>query len=148
MTIQQKIGRWLPLLLWMGLIFVVSGRAKSEIPDYGTWDLFVKKAAHFSAYGVLALLALWALRPEDWKVDWGIRPFIFAFLIAVLYAISDEFHQTFVPGRNGTLLDIGIDTLGAFTALLLCFLIYGFWFREQKLRGPLWRRLSQRSTSG
>jgi VanZ family protein len=42
-----------------------------------------------------------------------------AFLVSVLYAASDEYHQTFVPGRSGRLVDVGVDTIGALVALLV-----------------------------
>ncbi|MCP4425990.1 MAG: VanZ family protein, partial [Chloroflexi bacterium] len=48
------------------------------------------------------------------------RPYLYAFIITVLYAVSDEFHQTFVPGRGGRLPDVLIDALGGLTALLVC----------------------------
>jgi VanZ family protein len=42
-----------------------------------------------------------------------------AFVVSVLYAASDEYHQTFVPGRNGTPVDVGVDAVGALVALLV-----------------------------
>ncbi len=108
---RQTAVRWLPLLTWMGLIFVLSGQAKTDIPSFGVWDLLIKKGAHFLAYAVLAWLALWAVGEAK-------RPYAIAFIIAVLYAVSDEYHQTFVPGRNGQWLDVLIDSIGALTALM------------------------------
>ena len=108
---RRTAVRWLPLLTWMGLIFILSDQTKTDIPSFGVWDLLVKKGAHFLAYGVLAVLALRAV--GDVK-----RPYAIAFIIAVLYAASDEFHQTFVLGRNGQWLDVIIDSAGALTALM------------------------------
>lgn len=109
---MKKMMRWLPLLLWMAIIFYISGRTKTEVPSFGTWDLLVKKGSHFLAYGFFALLAWWAVR--DWK-----RPFLSAFIITALYAASDEWHQSFVPTRHGQPADVLIDTLGGLTMLLL-----------------------------
>lgn len=62
-------------------------------------------------YALLALSFAWGLGGKP-KTAW------LALLLAVLYAISDEFHQTFVPGRNGTPVDVAIDSLGASLGLL------------------------------
>ena len=105
-------GRWLPLLLAMGVIFFVSNQPSTDLPSFGLWDLAVKKTGHFVAYAGLALLALRAV----WG---GKRPYLTATIIVLFYALTDEFHQTFVPGRNGTLVDVAIDMSGALTCLWL-----------------------------
>ncbi len=105
-------GRWLPLLIAMGVIFFVSQQPSTDLPSFGLWDLAVKKTGHFLAYAGLALLALRAV----WG---GQRPYLATALIVFLYALSDEFHQTFTPGRNGTLVDVAIDMSGALTCLWL-----------------------------
>lgn len=112
MRTKQILKQWLPLLLWMGAIYFMSAQPSESLPDAGAWDLLIKKGAHFTAYAILVLLAYQA---------WGVwkRPFLSAFVIAVLYAISDEYHQTFVPGRNGTMWDVMIDLAGAFGGLIV-----------------------------
>ncbi|MBK8901086.1 MAG: VanZ family protein [Anaerolineaceae bacterium] len=107
-------ARWLPLLIAMGVIFFVSNQPSYDLPSFGLWDLTVKKAGHFVAYAGLALLALRAV----WG---GKRPYLAAILIVFLYSVSDEFHQTFIPGRNGTPVDVAIDMFGAFTCLWLIY---------------------------
>ncbi|HZD10457.1 MAG TPA: hypothetical protein VE553_03875, partial [Candidatus Binatia bacterium] len=54
---QSDLWRWLPMLLWMVSIFIVSNQPKSTIPSYGVWDWVVKKGAHMLAYALLASLA-------------------------------------------------------------------------------------------
>ena len=125
---MKKVIRWLPLLLWMAVIFYMSGRTKAEVPSFGTWDLLVKKGSHFLAYGFFALLAWWAVR--DWK-----RPFFSAFIITLLYAASDEFHQTLVPTRHGQPTDVLIDILGGLTMLLI--LYYGLGRKKSREVEPL-----------
>lgn len=105
-------GRWLPLLLAMGVIFFASNQPAVDLPDFGFWDLGVKKLGHFLAYASLALLALRAV------LNWQ-RPYLTAILIAFLYALSDEFHQTFIPGRNASLVDVAIDMCGTLACLWL-----------------------------
>jgi VanZ family protein len=99
------ISRWLPVVLWAGVIF-----AFSSIPSLGTglgtWDLVLRKLAHMSEYAVLALLLARATGSYAW-----------AFALAVAYAGTDELHQTFVAGRHGTPVDVGIDAVGALAGL-------------------------------
>jgi VanZ family protein len=116
MPYLSSLGRWLPLLLWMAIIFAVSHTPKQDIPAFGTWDMLIKKGSHFLAYFILALLAHWAIAHPG-RQPWG--RYIWVWLIAVAYAISDEYHQTFIPGRNGNMSDVVIDSLGALTALLV-----------------------------
>lgn len=132
-TGYRRLIRWLPMLLWMVTIFAISAQSPQELPNLGTWDLLGKKLAHFIAYGMLALLALWGmgkgkqLAPSK---EW--RPFLLAFLITFLYAVSDEYHQTFVPGRNGNAWDVLIDSCGGMTAL------FGVWW-GRRLK---WKRVA------
>ncbi|MBR5116337.1 MAG: VanZ family protein, partial [Lachnospiraceae bacterium] len=102
---------------------------------------FLRKAAHFTEYlllvvalrhGFVRLLREKAAdgtdtgRPESTEKDRRDRETLlscgFALIIAVLYAASDEFHQSFVPGRSCMLGDVGIDSLGALAGILLCLL--------------------------
>jgi len=96
------ISRYAPPLAVMALIF-----ALSATPDLssglGTWDLVLRKIAHVAIY---ALLWLTLARAADWR-----RPILVS-VIAVLYAASDEIHQSFVEGRHGTATDVAIDAVG------------------------------------
>jgi VanZ family protein len=105
---RQRLWRWLPMLLWMAVIFAVSHTPTENIPAFGAWDVMIKKGSHFMAYAILALLVYMAFPHKGW-----------AWLIATLYAVSDEYHQTFVPGRSGLVSDVIIDSLGALAALLV-----------------------------
>jgi VanZ family protein len=73
------------------------------------WDTILRKLAHVTIFGVLWLTIARAL---EWR-----RP-ILATAIAILYAISDEVHQSFVQGRHGSPVDVAIDTLGIGLAVL------------------------------
>lgn len=121
-------GRWLPLLLAMGVIFFVSGQPSVELPNFGLWDLSVKKLGHFLAYAVVSLMALRAVLDRK-------RPYLTALLITLAYAMSDECHQTFIPGRNGTPVDVIIDMLGAFSCLWLVH--WRRWVPEALSRQPV-----------
>ena len=108
---------WLPPVLWMGLIFILS--AQPTLPHHPDtlFDLILKKAAHMIEYGILASLLWRALSRGQGSLSRS--AWVTAFVVSVLYAASDEYHQTFVPGRNGTPVDVGLDTVGALIALLV-----------------------------
>jgi VanZ family protein len=95
-------ARLVPPLALMGVIFFFSAQ-----PDLGTglgvWDTILRKAAHMTEYGVL-----WWL----WHRALGFRHPAVAVAITLAYAATDEFHQTFVDGRNGTPVDWAIDAAG------------------------------------
>ncbi len=98
------LGRFGPPVALMAVIFFLSAQ-----PDLGTglgtWDTVLRKLAHAVEYGLLFLLWLRALR-------WSGRAAWWAAGIAILYAISDEFHQSFVEGRHGSPWDVAIDVAG------------------------------------
>jgi VanZ family protein len=105
------LPRWIPALVMMIVIFLFSSRSTSELPNFLGWDYVIKKTAHIFEYGLLALTFLFAFRFEP-KYRWV------AWLLAVLYAATDEYHQSFVPGRHSSLMDVLLfDNIGAFTAL-------------------------------
>jgi VanZ family protein len=74
----------------------------------------VRKNAHFFAYLVLAILAINAFRRSG---VYGYRSIILAAALCVTYAISDEIHQLFVPGRGGQVKDVVIDGAGAIAGI-------------------------------
>ncbi len=98
---------WAPVVLWAAVIF-----AFSAVPDLGTglgtWDLVLRKLAHAGEFAVLGALLLRALRDERAALAAGIA-----------YAISDEVHQHFVPGRVGSPVDVLIDSAGVAVGVLL-----------------------------
>jgi VanZ family protein len=113
-------------LLIMAVIFAFSSMPSNEIPRFGWVDFLVKKGGHMTGYALLAAANLRALQLDPGGHKTGghktggqktgghkIRPYGLAFLMAVLYSATDEWHQSFVPGRHPTLTDIGIDALGA-----------------------------------
>lgn len=111
-TLARVWLRWAAVVAWMALIFFLS--SQSRLPDLtGGWPEIQDIAGHFLAYGVLALLWRWALAGAGVA-----QPGLWAFLWAVLYGLSDEFHQSFVPGRHPDILDIMVDASGAATALV------------------------------
>jgi VanZ family protein len=101
--------RWLAVILWMGVIFALSAMPSLASPLEPFHDFILRKLAHMAEYAVLTGLLFRALRIHIARKT---QVLLIAVLVAILYAFSDEWHQTFVPGREGSLRDIGIDALG------------------------------------
>ena len=138
--LRERCSAWLPVLLWMILIFSfsampdeASGAQSSAVMEAvivlaqaalgeeaasalaaGSLEFLIRKTAHFVLYLVLAVLCCRALRREG-----AGHAGRWALLLAAAYAATDEFHQRFVPGRSGEVRDVLIDTAGALTGLML-----------------------------
>lgn len=120
---------WGLVFLWCGLIFLISA-----IPDYsgkgldfdtlsGIFSFLSRKSAHLTEYAVLMALVYEAIRASRPKKP-GLH-FLASFGGVLLYAGSDEWHQTFVFGRTGTFFDVMVDVTGA----ALGYLLYKKWVR-------------------
>lgn len=117
LLVNPLLRYWLPPILWMGVIFILSAQPTLPHAPDTLLDLILKKAAHMIEYGILAFL-LWRALSRG-RGTLSRAALVTALLVSVLYAVSDEYHQTFVPGRNGTLVDIGVDAVGTLIALLV-----------------------------
>jgi VanZ family protein len=114
--LKKRILPWLPAVLMMAVIFGFSSTPSTKLPNFGLLDGIVKKGGHMLGYGLLALAYWVGLRFE--KRRWWL-----ALLLAVIYAVTDEFHQSFVPGRHPSAVDVLVfDGGGAAIALGLAYL--------------------------
>ena len=118
------VNRYAPPLAVMALIFGLSATPDLN-SGLGPIDLWLRKAAHMTVYAALWLALM---RATDWR-----RPFA-ATVIALLYAVTDEYHQTFVGGRHGTPVDVAIDGVGCGVAALAWWLTT----RRRGRPGPPW----------
>jgi VanZ family protein len=107
------LKRWSPAVLMMALIFMFSSIPSDAMPDFGVYDLGFMKVGHLVGYGLLAVAFLRGLG------SYTLSTAFLAWLLSVIYAGTDEFHQSFVPGRNAALVDIAIDATGAGLGLLI-----------------------------
>lgn len=112
--IEKAIVFWLPVVFWSLLIFLFSSHPVAKTSDFYWQDFIVKKTAHLIEYGLLSLLIYRALVNEGVKKP---EAGISAVILATLYGISDELHQSFIPGRQSTLRDMIIDAFGAFLSV-------------------------------
>ena len=117
---RRTILCWLPALLWMVVIFVLSSQSGLRVSDDAAVDKPLRVVAHLGSYALLAGLLLLAL-------DRGARPALrgvaVAFAVAVLYGVSDEVHQSLVPDRTGRAEDVLVDALGAAIGVAVAALI-------------------------
>lgn len=104
------VGAWLPALLLMGIIFVLSSRQKISVSDEMVVNFSFFKTLHVLEY---ALLTFFMLRGLFFTTKMRIQKMIFlSGFLAMLYGMTDEFHQTFVPTRTGQPRDVLIDLIG------------------------------------
>ncbi len=143
MSIYKTIS-WIAVIAWMGLIFYLSHQPATvsneistgvteivvkivgKVIPYGNFDIgsfnhIIRKNAHFFAYLVLGILVINALRKSGVH---GYRSIVIALVICVLYAVTDEVHQLFIPGRSGELRDVLIDSAGASVGIGVYLLIF------------------------
>ena len=132
MNVRLFIKYWLPVLLWMIFIFIGSTDLMSAeqtsrfIGPFLRWfapgitdatiasiQLVVRKCAHLAEYAILSALLLRALRQHLLAAR------SVAFVLAALYAVLDEFHQSFVPSRTGSPWDVLTDSIGAILGLVI-----------------------------
>lgn len=117
------------LILWMIFIFVMSSFNANEssnqsgiivnfissifnISDTKLLSLIIRKGAHFTEYFILGILSI------NYVIKYK-KNIIYSYLMCILYAISDEIHQLFVPGRSCQILDVIIDCLGSIIGIIL-----------------------------
>ena len=121
-----EVSRWAPVAFWMAVIFALSSRALpasvSRIPDWTT---------HGAGYAILCLLLYRALVGGLLRRV-PVRAAVVAVAISLLYGVTDELHQSFVPGRQADPWDLVKDLGGVAVAALAC-----AWPRAS---GPQWRK--------
>ncbi len=146
-TLRQHLTKyWLPVIFWMGFIFWMStGTFSSEntqpwvemvlrflgpgilSQDVGLAHAAIRKAGHVAEYFILGLLLFRAFRggsAASWRWKWS----MLAVTVVLVWAAGDEFHQSFVPSRTASFVDVGIDTAGG----VLAQFVSVFWYRDKK----------------
>jgi VanZ family protein len=109
MAAKKILGLWLPVLLWMGVIFI--GSSIGSVPQVGgdATDGIVHRTAHLIEFALLGGLVLRAVGDGQPLTR---RAFITTLIIVTLYGASDEFHQRFTPGRSSELSAVAFDAVG------------------------------------
>jgi len=131
--------RWFLVIIWMCVIFAFSHQAHSSDATavyFGDFNILVRKMGHISEFAILYFLLRWALlstglkltgvmqsKAKQWQNAIHDKTILVAFLISVAYAASDEWHQSFVPGRSACIEDVYLDSSAVLVAVLFTGLI-------------------------
>ena len=113
-----RVAAWIPAISWMCFIFFLSSRSRISASESFWLNFAIFKTLHVIEYATLALLNLFALVINN--PNKSIRSLALkAAILALIYGMSDEYHQTFVPTREGTIRDVLIDSIGIFSVYSL-----------------------------
>lgn len=110
---MKIIWAWMPAFCWMTVIFLLSSRQRISVSEEYVVNFLIFKSLHIIEYAILFFLYVRGLRYPAGIAPWR---YTAAFVLTVVYAISDEVHQTLVPTREGALRDVIIDAIGALLA--------------------------------
>ncbi len=121
---QGKLRNWVPSLLYMALIFAVSSMKQEQLPLPKFEWLTIDKLYHFIEYAILGILLAWAFVKARPSIVPSKHIWLAAAVLSILYGASDEWHQSFVPGRFATLADWVADALGSIAGVLAVYLYY------------------------
>ncbi len=139
----RTLRYWIPVIVWMAFIFWMSTNTFSSpntasilepvlyfiLPSLPSEDIAwihhgIRKLAHVTEYLILGILLFRAFKAgsaEERSLRWA----AYSLLVVVLYAASDEYHQSFLDTRTASLVDVGFDSFGGFLGQCICFLCYG-----------------------
>jgi len=106
---------YLPVLLWTTAIFIFSSQPVLPGPEIISLDFIFKKSAHMFVFGVLFFLIYRSLVYNKQNI---LKATLMAAILTTLYAMSDEYHQSFIQGRTASMRDVMFDGLGMFMAWL------------------------------
>jgi len=124
---KDVLKYWLPPILWGLVIFSFSSLQVGSSNEIYWKDFLFKKTAHIVEYAILAILLYRAMIGSDMDKK---KALIISIVVASLYGFTDEFHQSFTPGREPKIRDVAIDTLGSLTGVLI--------FKKVLERNPKW----------
>ncbi|WML46177.1 VanZ family protein [Neobacillus sp. PS3-40] len=122
--------KWIiTLILWLAMIFIctqlpyfkgenteaaIHKTISTSHVDLKLLNLIVRKATHLTVFGILAVLFFKSLGKFRFA-------YILSWFLTVVYAITDEYHQSFMPGRESSYKDVMLDSIGAILALLIVY---------------------------
>lgn len=146
------------VILWMGLIFYFSNQEASvsttqsdkiieivnvvaknnesfkdillKLYESKGANFVIRKSAHMFSYFVLAILSFIMVYTHKENINLSIK---YSFLISILYAISDEIHQLFIPGRSGMIQDVFIDGIGVVVGIIIITIIFKLFIKNKKI---------------
>ena len=115
-NIHHFLYYWLPFLLWLLLIYSFSSHPTKATSDIYWEDFIIKKLAHIVEYAILTAFLYRALLSSGIRKKEAALTSIF---FALVYGMTDEYHQSFIPGREPRIRDIVFDTIGSLLAIFI-----------------------------
>lgn len=112
--VKVKIKLWIPVGIWMGVLFYLSSIPNLRAVENSFWDEIIRSGAHFVFYAIGYFLFFRAINFDRPKKNFWL-PLLYVFA----YALFDEIHQTFVPTRTFQWQDLVVDFSGGFLAKIL-----------------------------
>ncbi|WP_066875309.1 VanZ family protein [Clostridium mediterraneense] len=146
---KKRVFNLILVVIWMIFIFYMSSRDGNESTKQSNFvmnilnilginlsnkfgefaSVIIRKGAHITEYAILCILLFNVLKENFENKN---KAILFSIIGVFLYACTDEFHQTFVPGRSGQFTDVLVDTSGAILASLLIKIKYYFKYKNEK----------------
>lgn len=124
-SLRRITSTWGPVLAWMAVIFILSSIPSLGDPTRNRWKVDPHAIAHLTVFAALGFLTIRGmLANEVPRAAW------WAVVVGVVYAVSDEIHQSFVPGRTPSIMDVITDGVGVLMGMLV------------------WRRIAATDVSG
>lgn len=125
---EEIVTRWVP-----HVEFNYDGGLVTWKKPYDFIEFFIRKGAHVSEYALLSFL--WIRTLSVWPFRSAAPSIIVGGALAVLYAASDEWHQSFVPGRTGHSIDVMVDSVGVGLVVILFTLTRWIRYKRKAARG-------------
>lgn len=119
-------------IIWMSIIFCLSSLPSTSTGPDTPFFKAVSKMLHFIIFGILSILYLSSLKWNKPLRETRIKFFLFSLFLTSIYAMTDEYHQSFSPGRTPSVRDVIIDTCGALTFLTIAYFLTRFVKHDEK----------------
>ncbi len=126
LSYKRMLWCWGPAVIWMVVIFIGSSHSNVVLSESPSKDSLMKNLAHIGEYAILAFFIFRALYNREERGFFSKHTWFWALTGAILYGVSDEVHQMFVPTRTAYLGDILMDGVGAGMGLLFGIIVYTF----------------------
>ncbi|MFA6321118.1 MAG: VanZ family protein [Candidatus Omnitrophota bacterium] len=122
MTIRRaySVKPWMPVFIWVAAMFLVSSLPGKNVPEAEV--PYIDKIAHFTEFAILGLLVMRAIFKSSTNINLA-KSIILSIIIISLYAVFDEWHQGFIPGRMCDMFDFLADAAGSAAGVI----IYSIW---------------------
>ncbi len=127
---DKKLLYWLPVLIWLEFIFLLSSIPSAVLPQMASADseFWAHRTSHIIEYAILGILLIRAYTHKKTKID--VTAILYMSVYVLLSALFDEWHQSFVPGRHAQWIDVNFDTICAAGGML----IYLYYFKSKRRR--------------